>query len=44
MEIAERASGFRFVVERQLGRDSWVGAWTTVALLPVDDDVSSVGA
>ncbi len=43
MEIEERASGFRFVVERQLGKDSLVGAWTTVTLLPVDD-VSSAGA
>ena len=42
--MEERASGFRFVAERQLGRDSLVGAWTTVTLLSVDDVLSSVGA
>jgi len=46
--MEERASGFillLFAVDRQLGKDSLVGAWTTVAtLLPVDDDESSLGA
>jgi len=40
--MEERASLF-FMVERQLGRDSLVGAWTTVTLSPFFGDASSGG-
>ncbi len=43
MEMEERASLF-CMVERQLGKDSLVGAWTTVTLSPVLEEASSVGA
>jgi len=39
--MEERASLFMF--ERQFGKDSLVGAWITVTLLPVLDE-GSVGA
>jgi len=40
--MEERASLFMF--ERQFGKDSLVGAWITVTLLPTTGAVSAAGA
>ena len=39
----ERDSLF-IMVDRQLGKDSLVGAWTTVTLVPALDAAAAVGA